>query len=158
MLVLPLISLSSLCRAQEAKVVKQLDAHSFVVTIDGKTFKAVDNELLNEQAKSFDKLNATIATMGRVNAELQTKVSLTEQQRDDAKNSLQDARVFTAQQKQLLDEETALRKDSQQFVPHGSGGFVGKFLAFFDKPAVLAGFKIALPLAQAAKTFSMQCR
>lgn len=156
--------MSGLCRAQ-VTLVKQLDEHSAVVEINGKRYKAVDNDLLNEQAKSFDKLtaerDAARADGAQANAEivaLNDKVGQVAQQRDDARRDLQDARVFISQQKQVIDQEASWRKGAQQFVPHGSSGFAGKFLAFFDKPAVQAGFKIALPLAQAAKSFSMQCR
>lgn len=144
-----------------------------MVEIGGKRFKAVDNELLNEQSKVFDKLtaerdaarkdgaaaDAQIVALKNEKQKLAEKVSFTEQQRDDARRNLQDARVFIAQQKQLLDQETQLRKDSQQFVPHGSGnGFGAKLLSFFDKPAVQAGFKIGIPLLQMGKQFLGSCR
>jgi len=169
MLALILIGSIGLCRAQEAKVIKRLDEHSFEVEIGGQRFKAVDNVLLNEQSRSFDKLTAERdaarkeaaaldETFADEKKKLNDKVEQLTQQRDSARRDLQDARVFSAQQKQLLDQEAALRKESQQFVPHGGGGFADKFLAFFDKPAVQAGFKIALPLAQTFRQFSMQCR
>jgi chromosome segregation ATPase len=172
MLVLILIGSSSLCRAQELKLVKDLDEHSFVVERNGKRFKAVDDALLNEQAKAFDKLTAErdaarndgaeadkqIATLRDENKKLTEKVSFTEQQRDLAKNDLQDTRVFVAQQKQLLDQETQLRKDTAQFVPHSSGnGFAGKLLDFFDKPAVQGLFKIGFPLLQTGRSFMTRC-
>lgn len=172
MLALILIGSSSLCQAQQATVVKQLDEHSFVVEIGGKRYKAVDNELLNEQARSFDKLtaqrDAALADVSAANSQssvlrdekvkLEGKVNDLIAQRDDARRDVQDARVFIAQQKQLLDQEAEARKATQQFIPHGnSGGWAGKLLDFFDKPAVQAGMKIVLPLAQTAKTFA-QCR
>lgn len=155
-------SANALC--QQAEVTKKLGDGSLIVEFQGQKYRAITDD----QMKALDKVqlerdaykkdvgdaNAQIATL---NHELETtkgKVATVEQQRDLAKNDLQDVRVFSAQQKQLLDQETQLRKDSQQFVPHSSGGLAGKFLDFFDRPAVQGLFKIGIPLLQTGRSFT----
>ncbi len=156
------------CSAQQVSIVEQLPDGSYVVKIAGAEFRAFNaakmKEIEDRKAeldacgKDRAEANGQIATLKDENKQLSAKVSLVEQQRDLAKNDLQDTRVFVAQQKRLLDQETQLRKDSQQFVPHNSGnGFAGKLLDLFDKPEVQGLFKIGLPLLQTGRSFMTRC-
>lgn len=156
------------CSAQQVSIVEQLSDGSYILKIDGAEFRAFGAAKMKELEGRKADLAACqrdgalaegqIAVLTDEKQKLVEKVSLTERQRDDFKNQLQDTRVFVAQQKQLLDQEAQLRKDSQQFVPHGNGSGLGaRLLSFFDKPAVQAGFKIGIPLLQTGKQFLSQC-
>jgi hypothetical protein len=158
-IVLLLTSLSSLCQGQAIKLVKQLDAHSYVVEIGGVQFKAVDNVLLNEQKNSFDKLDATAASLKlQLQAAdrqiedkvkdvqvLEQKITIKEQERDSARGDLQEAKGLIAQQRLMLDNEIAFRKDAVQMIPKGnSSGFWGKVLDALNSQQGQVAFKLGI--------------
>lgn len=160
MLALTLTLSTSLCRGQEVKLVKRLDEHSYVITIDGKSFKAVDNELLNQQQRAFDKLNETVTALTMEKKNLIEANQLIIQQRDDAKANLQDAKGLIAQQRATIDQEVSFRHDAvQQLIPHGDvSGFGGKLLKALDSPYFQFGVKVAVPIANTFGVYMKSAR
>src|SRR5262245_55110883 len=128
---------ASLCSAQ--RIVEALPDDSFIVEINGKNYRAIDAtkvreiEKLRIDAKRDSKISVEkekqIAALNRLgelqtqNADLQKKVA------DSFESDFQRSQTDAARWRNLFMTERDLRRDSQQFIPHGNSGKWAKFLS-----------------------------
>jgi hypothetical protein len=165
------MSFSVVCRSQEVKQFPPNADGSIPVEIDGQKYLAitasqlkswlklqVDVDALQQDAKE---LQLQIATLQHEKELLQKDVTIANQSRDSALKDLERSKEDTARAQEdakrnfgLLIGERQLRIEAQQFVPHSSGGALGKFLAVFDHPAAQAGFKLVIPTITMFRTAS----
>lgn len=151
------------CNAQAAvSLVERLGDGSFVVSVDGREYRALGPEKMRELAKQ--KIDLETAT--KINTELTRQVEILILERDLAKSQSaliqQKADSFEADFNRSREDakrnfnlfigERELRRGAQQFIPHGkASGFGGKILSFLDSSYAQAVWKLAVPTWQLVK-------
>jgi len=149
-----MICLAGLCRAQEAKVVKQLDDGGYVVEIDGKTFRAITADQLWSWTQLQSQSDVDKKDLALANAEIAKLRGALELAKRDVEIAKKDAQLEHGnfvRAMAMYEGERKLRVQAETFIPHG------KVDSFFNNPFVRLVNEFGKPFLQSWVTSRRQC-